>query len=49
MKKNLLALYDDLGLVVPKNSKTADLIKLVMKSECYDEDFVKDRLKVIRV
>lgn len=46
-KVDLIILCDDLGLIVPQNSKIADLIKLVKKSECYDEDFAKDRLEGI--
>lgn len=46
-KLDLLTLYDDLIVVVSQNLKIADLIKLISKSEDYNEDFVKVRLKVI--
>lgn len=43
----MLSLCDYLGLIVPENSIVAELIKIVRKSECYDEDFIKNNLEVI--
>lgn len=46
-KAHFLTLCGDLWLIVPENSKTADLIELARESKRYDEDFVNDRLEVI--
>lgn len=45
-KVHLLAFCYDLELVFSKNPKIADLIKLITKSENYDEDFAKVWLEV---